>query len=375
MKKHGLLVLAICTLFACGEKKEEATLSGLYPTDFEASVDGKKTALYTLTNDNGVEACITNYGGRLVSLMVPDKNGTPTDVVLGYGSIADYLASDGNFGALIGRYGNRINNGFFTLDDVTYELPHNNNGHCLHGGEKGYHTKIWDGKQIDNQTLELRYLSPDGEANFPGNLDIKVTYKLTNDNAIDISYEATTDKATIVNLTNHSYFNLSGKLDAPILREVVMINADRYTPVDETLIPTGELAPVENTPMDLRQPIAIGVHIDDEFDQLVKGRGYDHNWVLNSNGDINVVAAKTKNLGTGITMEVYTNEPGVQFYTGNFMTGNDTGKHGITYPFRGAYCLETQHYPDSPNQSDFPSTVLRPGEKYFSRCIYKFGVE
>lgn len=375
MKKHGLLVLAICTLFACGEKKEEATLSGLYPSDFTASVDGKKTALYTLKNNNGVEACITNYGGRLVSLMVPDKNGTMTDVVLGYGSIADYLASDGNFGALIGRYGNRINKGFFTLDGVTYELPHNNNGHCLHGGENGYHTKIWEGKQIDGQTLELRYLSPDGDANFPGNLDIKVTYKLTNDNAVDISYEATTDKATIVNLTNHSYFNLSGKLDSPILREIVMINADKYTPVDETLIPTGELAPVEGTPMDLRQPVAIGVHIDDDFDQLIKGRGYDHNWVLNSNGDIHVIAAKTKNLGTGITMEVYTNEPGVQFYTGNFMTGTDKGKHGITYPFRGAYCLETQHYPDSPNQPDFPSTVLRPGEKYFSRCIYKFGVE
>jgi len=375
MKKHCLLVLAICTLFACGEKKEEATLSGLYPSDFTASVDGKKTALYTLKNNNGVEACITNYGGRLVSLMVPDKNGTMTDVVLGYGSIADYLASDGNFGALIGRYGNRINNGFFTLDGVTYELPHNNNEHCLHGGEHGYHTKIWDGKQIDDQTLELRYLSPDGDANFPGNLDIKVTYKLANDNAIDISYEATTDKATIVNLTNHSYFNLSGKLDSPILREIVMINADRYTPVDETLIPTGELPSVEGTPMDLRQPIAIGVHIDDEFDQLIKGRGYDHNWVLNSNGDINVVAAKTKNLGTGITMEVYTNEPGVQFYTGNFMSGTDKGKHGITYPFRGAYCLETQHYPDSPNQPEFPSTVLRPGEKYFSRCIYKFGLE
>ncbi len=375
MKKHCLLVLAICTLLACGEKKEEATLSGLYPSDFTASVDGKKTTLYTLKNSNGVEACITNYGGRLVSLMVPDKNGTMTDVVLGYGSIADYLASDGNFGALIGRYGNRINKGFFTLDGVTYELPHNNNGHCLHGGEQGYHTKIWDGKQIDDQTLELRYLSPDGEANFPGNLDIKVTYKLTNENAVDISYEATTDKATIVNLTNHSYFNLSGKLDSPILREIITINADRYTPVDETLIPTGELAPVENTPMDLRQPIAIGVRIDEDFDQLVKGRGYDHNWVLNANGDINVIAAKTKNLGTGITMEVYTNEPGVQFYTGNFMTGNDKGKHGVTYPFRGAYCLETQHYPDSPNQADFPSTVLRPGEKYFSRCIYKFGVE
>lgn len=375
MKKHCLLLMAICTLFACSEKKEEATTSGLLASDFVASVDGKKTELFILKNKNGAEACITNYGGRLVSLMVPDKNGVLTDVVLGYGSIADYLASDGNFGALIGRYGNRINKGFFTLDGTTYELPHNDNGHCLHGGANGYHTKIWNGKLVNPQTVELRYLSPDGDANFPGNLDIKVTYKLTDDNAVDISYEATTDKPTIVNLTNHSYFNLSGKLNAPILNEMIMINADRYTPVDDTLIPTGELAPVENTPMDLRQPVAIGAHIDDDFDQLIKGRGYDHNWVLNSNGDINVLAAKTKNLGTGITMEVYTNEPGVQFYTGNFMSGNEKGKHGITYPFRGAYCLETQHYPDSPNKPEFPTTVLRPGEKYFSQCIYKFGVE
>lgn len=376
MKKQCLLLMAVCTLFACTEKKEEqATLSGLYPSAFQTTVDGKETALYTLTNKNGVEACITNYGGRLVSVMVPDNKGQMTDVVLGYGSIADYLASDGNFGALIGRYGNRIAKGFFTLDDTTYELPHNDNGNTLHGGDKGYHTKIWDAKQIDNHTLELRYLSPDGDANFPGNLDITVTYKLTDDNAVDISYQATTDKPTIVNLTNHSYFNLSGKLDSQILDQEIRINADRYTPVDDSLIPTGELAPVEGTPMDLRQPIAIGNHIDDDFDQLVKGRGYDHNWVLNTNGDINKIAAKTKSLKTGISLEVYTNEPGVQFYAGNFMSGKDKGKHGLTYPHRGAYCLETQHYPDSPNQPNFPSTVLRPGEKYFSRCIYKFTVE
>jgi len=376
MKKQCLLFMAICTLFACSEKKEVATtLSGLTPSEFVATADGKETALYTLINKNGVEACITNYGGRLVSLMVPDKNGTMTDVVLGYGTIAEYLASDGNYGALIGRYGNRIANGFFTLDDTTYELPHNDNGNCLHGGANGYHTKVWDAKQVDGQTLELRYLSPDGDANFPGNLDIKVTYKLTDNNAVDISYEATTDKATVVNLTNHSYFNLSGKLGSPILGDQIMINADRYTPVNDMLIPTGELAPVENTPMDLRTPVAIGKHIDEDFDQLVKGRGYDHNWVLNSNGDINVLAAKTKNLTTGITLEVYTNEPGVQFYAGNFMAGTDKGKHGLTYAHRGAYCLETQHYPDSPNQPGFPSTVLRPGEKYFSRCIYKLGAE
>ncbi|MDH6535784.1 aldose 1-epimerase [Parabacteroides sp. PM5-20] len=375
MKKICLAVMAICTLFACSEKKEETTLSGLLQSDFVATADGKPAALYVLKNAQGAEACITNYGGRLVSMMVPDKNGKMTDVVLGYDNIADYLASEGNYGALIGRYGNRIQNGVFTLDEVTYQLPQNNNGHCLHGGPKGYHTQMWDAKQVDDQTLELHYLSPDGEANFPGNLDIHVTYKLTNDNAISISYAATTDKATLVNLTNHSYFNLSGKLDTNVLDQLIMINADTYTPVDETLIPTGELPSVEGTPMDLRQPIAIGAHINDDFDQLVKGRGYDHNWVLNTNGDIHTLAAKAYSPATGIALEVYTNEPGIQLYSGNFMTGSDKGKHGIVYAHRGAFCLETQHYPDSPNQTNFPSTVLRPGEKYFSQCIYKFTVE
>lgn len=375
MKKICLAVMAICTLFACSEKKEETTLSGLLQSDFVATADGKPATLYVLKNAQGAEACITNYGGRLVSMMVPDKNGKMTDVVLGYDNIADYLASEGNYGALIGRYGNRIQNGVFTLDEVTYQLPQNNNGHCLHGGPKGYHTQMWDAKQVDDQTLELHYLSPDGEANFPGNLDIHVTYKLTNDNAISISYAATTDKATLVNLTNHSYFNLSGKLDTNVLDQLIMINADTYTPVDETLIPTGELPSVEGTPMDLRQPIAIGAHINDDFDQLVKGRGYDHNWVLNTNGDIHTLAAKAYSPATGIALEVYTNEPGIQLYSGNFMTGSDKGKHGIVYAHRGAFCLETQHYPDSPNQTNFPSTVLRPGEKYFSQCIYKFTVE
>jgi len=375
MKKISLFMMAICLLFACSEKKEEATLSGLMKSDFEANVNGKPTALYVLKNSNNVEACITNYGGRLVSVMVPAKNGTMTDVVLGYDNIQDYVVSDGNFGALIGRYGNRISQGFFPLDGVTYELPHNDNGHCLHGGPNGYHTKVWDAKQINDQTLELTLLSEDGDAGFPGNLQIKVTYNLTNDNAIDIQYEATTDKPTIVNLTNHSYFNLSGKLNSQVLDQFMMINADRYTPVDDLLITTGELAPVEGTPMDLRQPMAIGDHIDDDFDQLIKGRGYDHNWVLNANGNINVIAAKAFSPSTGIGLEVYTNEPGIQFYAGNFMSGEDKGKGGLVYPHRGAFCLETQHYPDSPNKPEFPSVVVRPGEKYFSQCIYKFVAE
>ncbi|MDR1623718.1 MAG: galactose mutarotase [Tannerellaceae bacterium] len=374
MKKLIVSVLAIGALLSCGEKKEELTLSGLKQTDFVSMVDGKLTALFVLKNSNGAEACITNYGGRLVSMMAPDKNGKMTDVVLGYDNIGDYTSSDGNFGALIGRYGNRIAHGKFILDEVEYTLPQNNNGHCLHGGPDGYHTRVWDAKLVNSQVLELTYLSRDGEAGFPGNLDIKVTYTLKDNNAIAINYEATTDKATLVNLTNHSYFNLSGDPGTPIVDQTILINADHYTPVDETLIPVG-IEPVEGTVMDLRMPVVIGAHIDDSFEQLTRGRGYDHNWILNAKGDIHTLAAKAVSKKSGIGLEVYTNEPGVQFYTGNFMSGADKGKHGVTYPHRGAFCLETQHYPDSPNQLQFPSTVLRPGETYTSECIYKFTVE
>ena len=374
MKGLCMAVMAMCLLLSCGEKREEATLSGLMKSDFVSEVEGKPTALYVLKNKKGAEACITNYGGRLVSVMVPDKNGKMTDVVLGYDNIGQYVQSDGNYGALIGRYGNRINQGKFTLDDVEYTLPQNNGAHCLHGGPQGYHARMWDAKQLNDQALELTYLSKDGEAGFPGNLDIKVTYTLTDDNAVGIKYEATTDKKTVVNLTNHSYFNLSGVPGSDVLDQLVMINADNYTPVDSTLIPVG-ISPVDGTPLDLRTPVAIGKQINDPFQQLVFGRGYDLNWVLNTNGDKNVLAAKAYSPTSGIALEVYTNEPGIQFYTGNFMDGKDTGKHGVLYPHRGALCLETQHYPDSPNHPDFPSVVLNPGEKYLSECIYKFTVE
>lgn len=374
MKRLCMAVMAMCLLLSCGEKREEATLSGLMKSDFVSEVEGKPTALYVLKNKNGAEACITNYGGRLVSVMVPDKNGKMTDVVLGYDNIGQYVQSDGNYGALIGRYGNRINQGKFTLDDIEYTLPQNNGAHCLHGGPQGYHARMWDAKQLNDQALELTYLSKDGEAGFPGNLDIKVTYTLTDDNAVGIKYEATTDKKTVVNLTNHSYFNLSGVPGSDVLDQLVMINADNYTPVDSTLIPVG-ISPVDGTPLDLRTPVAIGKQINNPFQQLLFGRGYDLNWVLNTNGDKNVLAAKAYSPTSGIALEVYTNEPGIQFYTGNFMDGKDTGKHGVLYPHRGALCLETQHYPDSPNHPDFPSVVLNPGEKYLSECIYKFTVE
>jgi len=375
MKKLYIVTMIMAVLSSCSERQNDGfTLSGLKRTDFVVTVEGKPTALYVLMNGSGAEACITNYGGRLVSLMVPDKNGKMTDVVLGYDNIDAYVLSNGNFGALIGRFGNRIANGRFTLDDVEYTLPQNNNGHCLHGGPDGYHTVVWTARQISRQTLELTYFSVDGEAGFPGNLNIKVTYTLTNDNAIDIAYEATTNKATVVNLTNHSYFNLSGMHDQPILDHIIQINADSFTKVDETRIPTGELASVEGTPLDLRQPIAVGARIDEDYNQLVIGGGYDHCWVLNTNGNISQLAAKVVSPTSGIGMEVYTNEPGIQLYAGNAMR-EDIGKHGVTYSRRGALCLETQHYPDSPNKPEFPTTVLRPGETYKSRCIYKFTVE
>ena len=372
MKKVLFVALAVVALLSCKEEvKNVQTLSGLNTKDFVAKVDGKKTELYILKNSRGLEACITNYGGRLVSLLVPDRKGALKDVVLGYGSIAEYLATDGNYGALIGRYGNRIKDGMFTLDDVVYQLPQNNNGHCLHGGPKGYHNRVWDAEKIDAQTLKLTYLSKDGEEGFPGNLSITVTYKLTDQNAIDIQYEATTDKATVVNLTNHSYFNLSGALGTQILDHYVHINADSFAAVGETLIPVAIL-PVDSTPMDLRDLTIISDGIDSEYDQIVLGRGYDHNWVLNTKGNISQIAAKVYHDASGIVMDVYTNEPGIQFYSGNFMSRADAGKHGVTYLHRGALCLETQHYPDSPNNPSFPSTVLRPGEKYSSRCIYAF---
>lgn len=383
MRKWIYAAMALCVMCACGGKGEKAesqasdeekTLSGLRPSDFVAEVDGKPTALYVLRNSQGAEACVTNWGGRLVSVMVPDRDGKMTEVVLGYDNIQQYVQfPDNNYGALIGRYGNRIANGRFQLDGQSYQLPQNNNGHCLHGGPKGYHAVTWDARQLDGQAVELTYLSPDGEAGFPGNLKVKVVYRLTDDNAIDIQYEATTDKPTVVNLTNHSYFNLSGVAGSTITDHRIQINADSYVPVDSTLIPLGKIEPVEGTPMDLRQLVTVGDHIDDDFAQLRYGGGYDHNWVLNTKGDINTPAAKVISDKSGIVMEVFTDEPGLQFYAGNSMSeAGDKGKLGVVYPRRGALCLETQHYPDSPNQPSFPSVVLKPGETYRSHCIYKF---
>lgn len=376
--KHLLWVLAIVALAACTNKQQEVssevtTLSGLVRSDFKSVVNGDSTDLFVLTNANGVEVTLTNYGARIVSVMVPDREGNLQDVVLGFDNIDDYVNTDNNFGATIGRYGNRIANGLITVDGVEYQLPQNNFGHTLHGGPEGYDRQVFDAEQIDNQSIVFTYLSEDGEAGFPGNLNVKVTMTLTDDNAIDLQYEADTDKETVVNLTNHSYFNLSGDANNTILDHRLMINADAFTPVDDTFMTTGEIVPVEGTPMDFRVSTPVGERIDEyDYDQLKNGDGYDHNWVLNTNGDISQVAAAVYSPATGIQLEVYTVEPGVQVYAGNFLDGTLIGKDGAVYSKRTAICLETQKYPDSPNKSNWPSPYLKPGEKYTSRCIYKF---
>ena len=356
-------------------QQEVKTASGLNPADFQTEVDGKQTALYTLTNANGMEVCITNFGGRIVSVMVPDRDGVMRDVVLGFDSIADYVKYPSDFGATIGRYANRIGQGKFSLDGVDYQLPTNNYGHCLHGGPKGFQYRVFDAVQPDQRTLKLSYLSKDGEEGFPGNLQCTVTFTLTDDNAIDIRYAAETDKPTIVNMTNHSYFNLDGDPSQNNSEYLLMVDADNYTPVDSTFMTTGEIVPVEGTPMDFRQPTAVGARIDDDFDQLKNGLGYDHNWVLNTKGDDSRACATLLSPKTGIKLEVFTNEPGIQVYAGNFLDGTLRGKKGIVYGRRASVCLETQKYPDTPNKPEWPTAVLRPGEKYDSHCIFRFSVE
>lgn len=375
MKKLCVWAVAALLMAACTPKAEKATDSGLLQSNFRTEVDGKKTDLYILRNKNNMEVCITNFGGRIVSVMVPDKDGQMRDVVLGFDSIQDYISKPSDFGASIGRYANHINQGKFTLDGVEYQLPRNNYGHCLHGGPQGFQYRVYDAVQLNPQELQLTYVAKDGEEGFPGNITCKVLMKLTDDNAIDIQYEAETDKPTIVNMTNHSYFNLDGDAGSNA-EHLLTIDADYYTPVDSTFMTTGEIVPVEDTPMDFRTPMPVGERINDfDFVQLKNGNGYDHNWVLNAKGDINRRAASLKSQKTGIVLDVYTNEPGVQVYAGNFLDGSLTGKKGITYNQRASVCLETQKYPDTPNKPEWPSAVLRPGEKYMSQCIFKFSVD
>ncbi|HPF50232.1 MAG TPA: aldose epimerase family protein [Draconibacterium sp.] len=372
--KNSVIFLMLLLLFSCGPEKKVPQM--IPASDFEAETDGKPIGLYTLTNSDGMLVQITNFGGKVVNLWTPDRNGDFSDIVLGFKTGNEYLkTTEKYFGSLIGRYGNRIGGGHFTIGDSIYTLVQNNGPNALHGGIKGYNNVVWDADQTDNHTLVLTYLSPDGEEGYPGNLNVKVQYKLTDENELKIEYWATTDKTTPVNLTHHSFFNLKGAGSGDVLDHIVQINADYYTPVDAGLIPTGEIAPVEGTPMDFRTPVTIGARINDDFEQLKFGNGYDHNWVLNEAEEGLTFAAKVVEPESGRTMEVYTNEPGMQFYTGNFLNGTVTGKEGVLYLFRGAFCMETQHYPDSPNKPDFPSTILEPGQEYYSVCVYKFGIE
>lgn len=379
MRKQFLFAgIAAIMMAACSQKPvEELTLSGLNPKNFETTVNDAQTALYTLKNQAGMEVCITNFGARIVSIMVPDKNGDMQDVVLGFDNIDSYINVPSDFGAAIGRYANRLNQGIIKIDDKEIQLPQNNFGHCLHGGPEGWQYQVYEAKPINDTTIKFVRNSPDGDMNFPGNLIAEVTYTLTEDNAIDIQYTATTDAKTVVNMTNHSYFNLSGDPNNTICDHILYVNADNFTPVDSTYMTTGEILTVKETPMDFTTPKAVGADIDNfAFEQVKFGNGFDHNWVLNTQGDVAQLAAKLTSPTSGISVEVYTNEPGIQVYSGNFLDGTATGKKGIVYNQRTGFCLESQKYPDSPNKNWAESNAyLEPDQTYFSQCIFKFTVE
>lgn len=386
MKLNFNLLLVLPFFLACtANQNDEKKLSSakvseqkilIDTTAYNLTINGKKTKIFELTNQNGVKLLITNYGARVVSIIVPDKNDHPTDVSLGYDSVKTYQKKDEPyFGAIIGRFGNRINEGKFTLDGKNYQLQLNDGKNTLHGGIDGFFGKVWDAKLVNRNTLQLSYFSKDGEAGYPGNVNTTVVYTLTDDNSIKIDYTATTDKTTVLNLTNHTYFNLNGEGDHSILDHELSIAANKYTPVNETLIPTGKIESVKGTPFDFTTAKAIGKDIEADNEQLKYGKGYDHNFVLDKN-DGKTPIATVKSIKTGIKMEIFTTEPGLQFYSGNFLTGTTKdGKGGKSYPFRSAFCLETQHFPDSPNQPAFPTTVLKPGQTYTTSTTYKFLVD
>jgi len=385
-KMMGLALLGLPMLMvSCGPKEAapQLTKSGLDPQKFVAEVGGKQTALYTLTNDNGMEVCITNYGGRVVSLMALDRDGHPVDVVLGFDNVAQYadtLNSPTDYGSSVGRYANRIANGKFTLDGVEYQLKQNDKTNCLHGGgTTGWMNQVYDAEQIDNSTLKLTIVAQDGENGFPGTVTATTTYKLTADNVLDIVWEAETDKPTIINQTNHNYYNLNGDFNNVGTDMELYINADNFTHSSEIYSPTGEIKPVEGTVFDFRQAHEIAAAIGADFDQVQNARGgIDHNFCLNTAGDDTQVCASLYSPKTGIFMEMYTNEPGVQCYTGNFqgVDGEQEIKHkGGVYPQYVSVCLESQKYPNSPNQPEWAQPTLRPGEKYYSHAAYKFSVK
>jgi aldose 1-epimerase len=377
MKNVFLYLIVILLVTACKSNKT-MELPLLKRENYQTTYKGKTTDLFTLKNKNGIVLQATNYGAKIESLFVPDKNGIYKDITFGYETIGECIKGDKYFGALVGRYANRIANGMFTLDGQEYHLPLNNGPNTLHGGESGFDDAVWDAEEIQTdkgQAIKFTYLSVDGEQGFPGNLTAEVTYTLTDDNKLIIDYKATTDKPTIVNLTQHAYFNLAGQGSGDILGQKIMINADRFTPVNENLIPSGELRPVEDTPLDFRIAHTLGERINDAYEQIVKGRGYDHNFVLNKEGEELSLAASAYDSVSGRFMEVFTTQPGIQLYTGNFLDGSQTGKGGAVYNYRNGFCLETQHFPDSPNQPGFPSVVLHPGEVYQQQTIFQFSVK
>jgi aldose 1-epimerase len=387
MPKFICLLLFVSLVFSCQQKREttEAPADHSTPTadtmvkeSFGKLPDGREVYRYTLKNKNGIEMQVINYGGIVTSLKVPDKNGHGEDIVLGYDSLSDYVRSNPYFGALIGRYGNRIAGGKFKLEGNEYTLAQNNNGQHLHGGVKGFDKVFWDIEEQqsnDGQALKLTYVSEDMEEGYPGRLSVTVLYTLRDNNEWHIAYSATTDKATVVNLTQHTYFNLTGNVKRDILDHVLMLAADRFLPVDQYLIPTGQLQPVKGIPFDFTTPTAIGARINDNHPQLKVGKGYDHCWVLSAPNDPKRLAATLFDPSSGRFMEVYTTEPGIQFYSGNFLDGSNKGKNGVVYQHRYGLCLETQHFPDSPNRPAFPSVVLKPGEEYKTETTYKFSVK
>jgi aldose 1-epimerase len=359
---------------SAAKKKEVKPEMNVEVKPFGEIPGGQKVDLYTLTNSSGLKAEIMTYGAIVVSLQVPDRAGRMDDIVLGCNNLDDYIKNNPYFGAIVGRYGNRIGKGKFTLDGVQYTLATNNGENHLHGGIKGFDKVVWQAEPIKHRDwvgVKLMYLSKDGEEGYPGNLNCTVTYTLSERNELKIEYLATTDKPTVVNLTHHGYFNLTG-CQRDILGHELMLNADQFTPVDAGLIPTGELRPVKGTVMDFARPTPIGARIASDYEQLKFGGGYDHNWVVNWGGRSLALAARVHEPTTGRVMEVLTTEPGIQFYSGNFLDGTIKGKNAIVYAHRYGFCLETQHYPDSPNKPNFPSTVLRPGEKYQTTTIYRF---
>ena len=391
---YGVIIFSMASiLISCNQKVEQqsqidstmvTSKSQISSTAFGKMPDGREVKLYILQNNQGMSMTVMNYGGIIVSLTAPDRNGKFEDVVLGYDSLGPYLKDNPFFGALIGRYGNRIAKGKFKLDGKTYQLATNNDPNHLHGGTKGFDQVYWNIEPFDTtlgNALKLTYESADGEEGYPGKLNIEVVYVLTDKNELNISYTAKADKKTIVNLTQHSYFNLSGDVKSDILQHELMINADKFIPVDKTLIPLGNLQNVDKTPFDFKTPTAIGARIDKKDQQLEFGRGYDHCWVLNSrDGDpavssISNVAATLYDPQSGRVLSVYTSEPGMQFYSGNFLDGSNIGKKGVVYKHRYGLCLESEHFPDSPNQKDFPSVVLNPGEVYSTQTIYAFSVK